>query len=444
MTKAAKHSTYQKCKDSGVEWLDKIPKDWEVKKLKYLSLIDNSGIWGDEEFKSDINSKVATTAHLTSDGNWLLAKMPVRSFSKGDYEYFQTKIGDIIVVKSSGSASSIITGKAGIIDEKSKGIIFSNFLLRIRTKKNMIHPNYLYYFLISHLTRERIERIVSATTYPNLKMYEYCSSEILLPNHSVQIKIVNFLDQKTSKIDQLIQKNKKLVKLLEEKRQAIITQAVTKGLDLNAKMKGSGVKWIGKVPVPWKIRKIRRLSKVRRGASPRPIDDPIYFDDYGEYGWVRISDVTSSERYLLTTTQKLSKLGKSLSVPLEPGNLFLSIAGSVGKPIITKIKCCIHDGFVYFVNLNINEEYLYYIFISGEAYKGLGKLGTQLNLNTNTIGDIFLPIPSKNEQGEIVKFLDKKINRINLLINKIHSQNKKLEEYRQALISNAVTGKIKI
>lgn len=110
--------------------------------------------------------------------------------------------------------------------------------------------------------------------------------------------------------------------------------------------KESGVDWLGDIPTRWAVRKVKRLCLVRRGASPRPIDDPIYFDDDGEYAWVRITDVTASERYLERTTQRLSLLGKSKSVALEPGDLFVSIAASVGKPVITKIKCCIHDGFV--------------------------------------------------------------------------------------------------
>jgi type I restriction enzyme, S subunit len=89
----------------------------------------------------------------------------------------------------------------------------------------------------------------------------------------------------------------------------------------------------------------------------------------------------------------LSGLGKSKSVPLEPEELFLSIAATVGKPIITRIKCCIHDGFGYFVGLKENREYLFYLFSSGELYKGIGKTGTQLNLNTDTIGDIRIPVP---------------------------------------------------
>ena len=203
--------------------------------------------------------------------------------------------------------------------------------------------------------------------------------------------------------------------------------------------KPSGADWLGAIPTHWELLQIKRLSPVKRGASPRPIDDPNYFDDKGEYSWVRISDVTSSKRYLEETTQRLSSLGKSLSVPLKPGALFLSIAGSVGKPIITRINCCIHDGFVYFPQFEGNPEFLYYIFASGQPYGGLGKLGTQLNLNTDTVGAIHIGYPSYEEQREIVTYLDCETTRIDTLIEKKQRQIELLQEKRTALISHAVT-----
>ena len=203
--------------------------------------------------------------------------------------------------------------------------------------------------------------------------------------------------------------------------------------------KPSGLEWLGEIPAHWELLEIKRLSPVKRGASPRPIDDPNYFDDKGDYSWVRISDVTSSKRYLEKTTQRLSSLGKSLSVPLKPGALFLSIAGSVGKPIITRINCCIHDGFVYFPQFEGNSEFLYYIFASGQPYGGLGKLGTQLNLNTDTVGAIHIGYPSYEEQGKIVAYLDRETTRIDALIEKKQKQLELLQEKRSALISHAVT-----
>lgn len=203
--------------------------------------------------------------------------------------------------------------------------------------------------------------------------------------------------------------------------------------------KDSGVEWIGKIPNNWEVVKIRHLSKVRRGASPRPIDDPKYFDENGEYAWVRIADVSASEKYLLNTTQRLSELGNSLSVKREPGNIFLSIAGSVGKPIITKIKCCIHDGFVYFTNLEIDNNFMYYLFLSGQPYRGLGKWGTQLNLNTDTIGDIYIPKLDSAEYTAIANFLDHKTTQIDESITKRKQLIELLQEQRKAIINEAVT-----
>lgn len=205
------------------------------------------------------------------------------------------------------------------------------------------------------------------------------------------------------------------------------------------KYKDSGIEWIGEIPEHWECKMIKRLSPVRRGASPRPIDNPIYFDNNGEYSWVRIADVSASERYLENTEQILSELGASLSVKRNPGDFFLSIAGSVGKPIISKIKCCIHDGFVYFPDLKINPEYLYYLFITGLPYKGLGKWGTQLNLNTDTVGEIYIPVPSETEVESLVFFLDRKTAEIDQIIANKQKLIALYEEEKQAIINMAVT-----
>ena len=203
--------------------------------------------------------------------------------------------------------------------------------------------------------------------------------------------------------------------------------------------KDSGVEWIGEVPSHWEVRKIKSLSIVKRGASPRPIEDPKYFDDNGEYAWVRIADVSNSERYLEETTQTLSKLGASLSVKREPGDIFISIAGTVGKPIITHIKCCIHDGFVWFPYLKQNTEFLYYLFMSGQPYLGLGKMGTQLNLNTETIGNILIPLPPLPEQQAIATYLDGKYGEINRAIDVQKKKIELLNELKQTIITDAVT-----
>ncbi|WP_313738104.1 restriction endonuclease subunit S [Acinetobacter sp.] len=207
-----------------------------------------------------------------------------------------------------------------------------------------------------------------------------------------------------------------------------------------AEYQDSGVEWLEQVPKNWEIIKIKHLSSVKRGASPRPIDDPKYFDDNGEYAWVRIADVSASDTYLLNTTQTMSDLGSSLSVKLEPNELFLSIAGTVGKPCINKIKACIHDGFVYFPDLKIPNKFLFYVFAGEQAYKGLGKMGTQLNLNTDTVGDIKVALPKSIEDIQnIINFLDHETAQIDSLIAKQEKLIELLKEKRQAVISHAVT-----
>ena len=203
--------------------------------------------------------------------------------------------------------------------------------------------------------------------------------------------------------------------------------------------KNSGEEWLGKVPNHWKVIQIKHLSSVKRGASPRPIDDPKYFDEDGEYVWTRIADVTASDVYLTKAPQRLSDLGSSLSVKLEPESLFLSIAGTVGKPCITGMKACIHDGFVYFPELKIPSKFLFYVFSGEQAYKGLGKFGTQLNLNTDTVGGIKIGCTENEELEKIVNFLDHETAKIDTLIEKQQQLIALLKEKRQAVISHAVT-----
>lgn len=203
--------------------------------------------------------------------------------------------------------------------------------------------------------------------------------------------------------------------------------------------KNSSIEWLGDVPVDWNVVSIKWISPVQRGASPRPIDDQKYFDEDGEYAWVRIADVSSSDGVLRETTQRLSELGNSLSVKIYPNELFVSIAGTVGKPCISAIKACIHDGFVYFPKLNIPAIFLYRIFEAGTCYGGLGKFGTQLNLNTDTIGSIRIALPPKSEIDNIIDFLDLETGKLNTLISKQEHLIELLQEKRQAIISNAVT-----
>lgn len=193
------------------------------------------------------------------------------------------------------------------------------------------------------------------------------------------------------------------------------------------------------ISAKWPLVKLKWLATVRRGASPRPIDDPIYFEENGEYGWVRIVDVTRSGKYLKNTEQKLSSVGAKLSAKLEPGNLILSIAGSVGKLCITAEKACVHDGFVYFKNLKTDVNWLYYSLQRSDVFDGIGKTGTQTNLNTETVGNIEVHLPNLELQRQIAAFLDQETAKIDLLIEKQEKLIELLDEKLKATITEAVT-----
>lgn len=308
--------------------------------------------------------------------------------------------------------------------------------------KQIINKKYFSYLL--HRYDVEYMKLLGSGVRQTINYGHISDSILVAPPLSEQQKIAQFLDDKTAKIDQAMDLAEKQIALLKEHKQILIQNAVTRGLNPDVPLKDSGVEWIGQVPEHWEILSIKRLSQVKRGASPRPIDNPKYFDNDGEYAWVRISDVTASNMYLLETTQKLSNLGKSYSVPLMPGSLFLSIAGSVGKPIITKIKVCIHDGFVYFPEYKQNTKFLYYIFYSEQPYIGLGKMGTQLNLNTDTVGAIKIPIPPLCEQQKIADYLDTQTAKIDQTIALKTAHIEKLKEYKSVLINDVVTGKVRV
>ena len=306
-----------------------------------------------------------------------------------------------------------------------------------------------------HVSRDRaddyIKTVSTGIVESRLRLYtdNLYQMKALLPPPVDQTVIVRFLDYADRRIQHYIRAKEKSIALLEEYRQAIIHQAVTGQVDVRTShpypaYKDSSVEWLGQVPEHWEIRRVKSLSLVKRGASPRPIADPKYFDDDGQYAWVRIADVTASSRYLERTTQRLSVLGQSLSVPLEPGALFLSIAGSVGKPMITRIRCCIHDGFVYFPRFIGDVEFLCRVFAAGTPFARLGKLGTQLNLNTDTVGNISLGWPPSGEQTAIVRYLDKATANADSAIDRAYDQIELFREYRTRLIADVVTGKLDV
>jgi type I restriction modification DNA specificity domain protein len=429
---------YDEYKDSGVAWIGEVPKHWELLHLKHSLDGLQDGTHG--TYASVDAGKVLLSAKNVTEHGLIIGESE-RTISDIDHKEIVSngfpQQGDILLC---------CVGTLGrcCIFENPFPIAFQRSVTFLRTN-SLLSNRMLLYILRNKYIDTQFQLFAKTSAQSGVYMGDLKDFYIVVPPINEQTAIATYLDTHCAKIDNLISIQQKRIALLQELKQSVITHAVTKGLNLNVEMKPSGVEWIGDVPKHWEIRKIKTLSAVKRGASPRPIDDPKYFAEDGEFSWVRIADVSASDKYLTTTTQKLSKLGSSLSVKRFPGDIFISIAGTVGKPIISSIKCCIHDGFVYFPYLkNMNTEFLYYIFMSGQPYLGLGKMGTQLNLNTETIGNIDIPYPPITEQAAIASYLDHKCATIDTSISNAQHQIELLQEYKQSLITEVVTGKYKV
>jgi type I restriction enzyme S subunit len=420
-------ASYKDVKSTGIGWLEDVPNVWSLVPLKKLSDFVNGSAFKPVDWKES-GVPIIRIENLNGSEQFNFSQEEIDS-------RYHVQYGDLLFGWSGNRGTSF-----GPFVWSRTGLHYLN--QHIFKITNLRCDQRWYYWCLKAVTAHVEQQAHGIIGMVHVTKGELGGIKAPVPSVSEQQSIANFLDRETAKLDALIEEQKRLIELLKEKRQSVISHAVTKGLDPSAPMKDSGVEWLGQVPAHWEVRAIKRLSPVMRGASPRPIDDPKYFDDEGEYSWVRIADVSACGGLLYETDQKLSLLGSSLSVCLESGSLFVSIAGSVGKPCITAVKVCIHDGFVYFPQLSIPSSFLFRIFEAGLCYGGLGKMGTQLNLNTDTIGSIFVALPPPAEIITIIDFLNSKTAQFDSLIQEVSAAIALLQERRAALISAAVTGKI--
>ncbi len=441
-----RYPTYEAYRPSPFSWMDRLPQHWDASALRWLS-----------------NRYAGGTPDKSNDAYWEDGTIPWLNSGAVNDGYI-TVPSELITPEGFANSSAKWIPKGALVmalagQGKTKGMVAQlgiaatcNQSMAAIIPARRLDSRYLYWWLTANY--QNIRNLAGGEARDGLNLDMLGSIPCPIPPLAEQHTIARFLDAKTVQIDALVEQKQQLIDKLKEKRQALIARIVTRGLPPEAAMaaglepsppmKGSGVDWLGTVPARWRVKSIKWESPVRRGASPRPIDDPIYFDDEGEYAWVRISDVTAAGMYLEFTDQRLSNLGSALSVKLQPGSLFLSIAGTVGKPCIASIKCCIHDGFVYFPRWKGDSRFLFYVFASGEPYKGLGKMGTQLNLNTDTVGSIAIGIPDTKEQRLIADYLEKATAELDSMTAAVETAIDRLVEYRQAVIASAVTGKIDV
>lgn len=285
------------------------------------------------------------------------------------------------------------------------------------------------------------------TTIQNFNANKYANMILPHPPLEEQIKISEYIYDENIKIDTLILKQENIIKLLKEKRQAIITYTVTKGLDPNVLMKDSGIEWIGKIPKHWKLKEIKRNFMIINGSTPRS-DKEDYWG--GQITWVTPEDLSSTEQPVISESKrKLTIEGyKSCGTTLVPnGSIILSTRAPIGYVKIASTELCFNQGCKSLVKKydDVNEYYFYYILDSTTAIlNSIGQGSTFLELSNENLGMYITPVPPLTEQIEISEFLNYQLNKINLMVNKQQSMIKLLNDYKSSLISNAVTGKIDV
>ena len=425
---------YNLYKDSGISWLGNIPSNWDVTRNKYFTIpIQDKSETGTEELLSVSEKKgVIPRRSIRNEEEHL-------STSKTLVGYLKVLPGDLV-------SNIMLMWKRGLGVSNFKGIVSPSYsVFRFIDSE----PKYYHYLFRTDQYVSEFRRNSTGVIESRLRLYD--DSFGLISSHrpplSEQKQIVTFLDDKTKKIDSLIQQKEKKIELLKEKRSSLINHVVTKGLDSNVEMKDSGVEWIGKIPSHWEITKFKYKGEVIIGLSYKPEN----LVDKGEGTLVmRSSNVQNGKPSFNDNVYVDCKISDKLKTR-EGDILICSRNGSrklIGKNcLITKDIEGMSWGVFMTMYRTPNYKYFYWLLNSPvfKSQSGLFLTSTINQLTVSTLENMIVPyVNDENEQQQIVEYLDKQTEEIDTLIQLEQKKIDTLKEYRQSLILNVVTGKIRV
>jgi type I restriction enzyme S subunit len=421
---------YPAYKDSGVEWIGEIPDEWEVHRLETRF----------KERKTKVSDKDYSPLSVTKNGVQPQLHNAAKS-NDSDHRKLVRKGDFVINSRSDRKGSSGISLQDGSVS-----------LINIVIEPKSIHPAYCHYLLKGYEFVEEFYRIghgivadLWTTRYDEMK-----NIKIATPSLPEQNAIANFLDEKCSKIDRAVAQKEKLVALLKERKQIVIQNAVTKGLNPNAKMKDSGVEWIGEIPEGWEIKRLKHVtSKIGSGITPtgggtKYLDRgiPLLRSQNIHFGKIDLTNVA------LISPETHESMRNSM---VHKGDILLNITGgSIGRCHFVEMD----------QELNVNQHVcivrpksgIMSFYLNALLASEIGQSqiwffqqgGGREGLNFYAIKNFLIPLPSLFEQVAISNFLYEKTTKINKAITLQQNQIEKLKEYKSILINNAVTGKIKV
>lgn len=436
-----KYSSY---KDSGVKWLGEIPSHWEVVPTKSCLDSSTSGIWGNDPINDGSDIICLRVADFNYEkGVVRIDKLTYRNYSKDLSNDKVLKDGDLLLEKS-GGGDLFPVGRVVRFDSCLPTATCSNFIQILRPNKNVC-SSFIYYSFYVKYTRKVNGLFFNQTTgIQNLKVKEYLNSPIALPPLSEQDAIASYLDSVTTQIDVAIEQQKKMIELLNERKQIIINNAVTKGLDPNVKMKDSGVDWIGEIPEGWEVCSLKKVATIILGKmlSNNPTEKyPYLCAKDVHYGNVDLSDLKmmyfskeERERYRVQNGDMLIVEGGAGAggCAVFDGDMEVFIQNSI---MIVRGNSNMDNRFICYFFQTINQKG-YVEFICNKA--------TIPHFTKEKVGAVMLPIPPIEEQMQIVNKIKSICEPIDNAINAANDQISLLQERKQIIINEVVTGKVKV
>jgi len=425
---------YDKYKDSGVKWLGEIPDHWVMPPLWTLFKRNKRTNFQDEQLLS-VYRDFGVIPKADRNDNFNKASEDLSAYQLVDF-------GDLTINKMKAWQGSVAVSEyRGIVSP-------AYFVYEAMHRENSRYLHYLMRsprYVTGYLSLSQGIRVNQWDLQPNY----HRRMPVVLPTLLEQTQIARFLDHETSKIDALIREQERLIELLQEKRQAVISHAVTKGLDPDVPMKNSGVEWLGEVPEGWDVAKLKHVlsEAMTYGANESAESDNRDFPRY-----IRITDLTENGG-LREDTFKSLPWEKSKGYLLSDGDILLARSGAtVGKSFLYRDlygKAC-YAGYLIKARCEkqkVLPDYIYAFLQSHSYWEYIGVINikaTIQNVSAEKYGNLYMPIPSLKEQREILPWLEQEVSRTETLVEEAKKTIKLMKERRSALISAAVTGKIDV
>lgn len=432
---------YEEYKESRIPWVDKLPVAWEEFRLRYLGALDAGGVdkkinEGESLYKSVHYMDVyrGSLRNIFDSPNYLIVSATPQKRDK-----CILRKGDVLFTTSSETPNDI--GHSCVIGEDLNDTLFGYHLLRLRVTDKIDFQFRKYLFGANYLRTWFSYRAVGMTRY-GISNIDFADARIMIPPIDEQKKISNYLDQKVSQIDDLIQNKQELIDLLKEQRISVICSAVTKGIDSTAEMKDSGNEWLGYIPSHWRVVPAKALfaqSKETRHETD------VQLTASQKYGIISQEDYMERQNYKIVLADKGLENWKHV----DPNDFIISLRSFQGGLEISYIPGCITWHYIVLKpKAGVEPEYFKWLFKSPRYVQALQRTANFIrdgqDLRFSNFVQVPLPLIPMDEQKEIAEYLNKETARIDSIIADITEQIEKLKEYRQSVISEVVTGKVAV